>query len=49
MDRIECLYENGYNPIHLFGRWYIGRKFSKYNPRWFARIPLYTVFHLTNI
>jgi len=28
MNRIERLKEHGYNPIHLFGNWYLVRRKS---------------------
>jgi hypothetical protein len=47
--RIQRLKDHGYNPIHLFGRWYLGREWSKNCRRWYARIPLYRPFYLRKI
>lgn len=47
--RIERLREHGYNPIHLFGRWYLGREWSKNCRRWYAHIPLYRPFYLRKV
>ena len=29
MDRIKRLKDNGYTVIHLFGKWYLVRRYSK--------------------
>lgn len=47
--RIERLREHGYNPIHLFGRWYLGREWSKNCRRWYAKLPIYVPFYLRKI
>ena len=46
--RIERLKVNGYNPIHLFGRWYLCRKYSKFYKGWIAKIPIYKLFYLNS-
>lgn len=44
--RIKRLREHGYNPIHLFGRWYLGREWSKNCHKWYAKLPIYRPFYL---
>lgn len=44
--RIKRLREHGYNPIHLFGRWYLGREWSKNCQKWYAKLPIYRPFYL---
>lgn len=47
--RIEHLREHGYNPIHLFGRWYLGREWSKNCRKWYAKLPIYVPFYLRKV
>ena len=47
--RIKRLRDYGYNPIHLFGRWYLAREWPKTCRRWYARIPLYRPFYLHKV
>ena len=47
--RIERLREHGYNPIHLFGRWYLGREWSKNCRKWYAKLPIYVPFYLRKV
>jgi len=47
--RIERLREHGYNPIHLFGRWYLGREWSKNCHKWYAKLPIYVPFYLRKV
>jgi hypothetical protein len=42
--RIKRLREYGYNPIHLFGRWYLAREWPKNGPRWWHKLPIYIPF-----
>lgn len=47
--RIEYLREHGYNPIYLFGRWYLGRVWSKNYRKWYAKLPIYIPFYLRKV
>ena len=47
--RIERLREHRYNPIHLFGRWYLGREWSKNCRKWYAKLPIYVPFYLRKV
>ena len=47
--RIERLRKYGYNPIHLFGRWYLGREWSKNCRKWYAKLPIYVLFYLRKV
>lgn len=47
--RIERLRKHGYNPIHLFGRWYLGREWSKNYRKWYAKLPIYRPFYLRKV
>ena len=47
--RIERLREHGYNPFHLFGRWYLGREWSKNCRKWYAKLPIYVPFYLRKV
>lgn len=47
--RIERLRKYGYNPIHLFGRWYLAREWPKNGPRWWHKLPIYRPFYLHKV
>lgn len=45
IQRIERLNKHGYTTIHLFGRLYLVRFWSKNGPDWYCKLPIYVPMH----